>query len=289
MIIDELCLALVRGRAPKSFVEGVANLQVFNATDCFDFLMEQWDSFKGGSKGVPRRPPYEETWVEWNRNGLGIACLYTSIERVRADSSVVDNRLLMEMLDSCFPEKERRLVCTILIKKNGILVALEALVVVGGNDQLTDEIKTAVIPAHSPWVCLPKLTWEDWVATNGLPSASSDMISYPAMLLFGLLNCKNIITINNSQEPRKLKDIRQGVPERVIYKTLKLQLPRTVVGQGGGGPSLEEPCTRLHLCRGHFKNLQHERYKDKGWHWWPAHWRGSDEVGQVVKDYAVTA
>lgn len=28
-----------------------------------------------------------------------------------------------------------------------------------------------------------------------------------------------------------------------------------------------------------------ERFTVKGWHWWPAHWRGDVTLGTVHKDY----
>lgn len=114
---------------------------------------------------------------------------------------------------------------------------------------------------------------------------------WPPFMAFALLNCKNVVTEEVVPEERIQKECRKhGRPPRVTYKVLRVEVPKTVhVRQTYDGADDESgPRVRFHLCSGHFKNLQHERYKAKGWHWWPAHWRGSKDLGEVHKRYEIT-
>jgi hypothetical protein len=110
---------------------------------------------------------------------------------------------------------------------------------------------------------------------------------WPAFMAFALLHCKNVVAEDNEPGERIQRECRKhGRPPRVTYKTLKIEVPQATHKRQGyseqedGGPKV-----RFHLCSGHFKNLQHPRFKNKGWHWWPAHWRGSKELGEVRKTY----
>lgn len=112
---------------------------------------------------------------------------------------------------------------------------------------------------------------------------------WPAFMAFSLLHCKNVVAEDNAPDEKTQRECKKHKrPPRVTYKTLRIEVPqschkRQTMEPGAGDD--DGPRTRFHLCRGHFKNLQHERYKNKGWHWWPAHWRGSTELGRVTKDY----
>ena len=44
---------------------------------------------------------------------------------------------------------------------------------------------------------------------------------------------------------------------------------------------------RYHKVRGHFKHLTHKKWKNPGWYWWPEHYRGDKNLGQVHKTYEV--
>ncbi len=108
--------------------------------------------------------------------------------------------------------------------------------------------------------------------------------------VFALLHCRNIIaeTVKSADEPKRIRigGEKRKPPRKCSYHVLRLELPNSIRPRGQPSESDEERAkVRLHLCRGHFKNLQHERYKDKGWHWWPAHWRGDEELGTVDKIY----
>jgi hypothetical protein len=111
---------------------------------------------------------------------------------------------------------------------------------------------------------------------------------WPAFMAFALLHCKNVVTEEHVPDERLQRRVRKaGNPPRVTYKTLRLEVPATVHHRQGyaGGSEDDGPRVRFHLCRGHFKDLRHERYRVKGLHWWPAHWRGTKDLGEVHKTY----
>jgi hypothetical protein len=119
----------------------------------------------------------------------------------------------------------------------------------------------------------------------------------PSMIVMPLfaammLNCRNIVTEEVCQD--KKHPMVKGEREHrhyCSYNVLKLEVPRGMAERNGDIADGDDdgPKQRFHLCRGHFKNLQHQRYKNKGWHWWPAHWRGSIELGRADKSYRLSA
>lgn len=123
--------------------------------------------------------------------------------------------------------------------------------------------------------------------------SSSHQVRLPwiPFMAFGLLHCKNVVQEDHVPDARLQRQVqRAGNPPRVSYKTLRIQVPQTSHQKQSLDPGDDEngPKVRFHLCSGHFKNLQHARYKNKGWHWWPAHWRGSKDLGEVHKTYQLT-
>jgi hypothetical protein len=106
-----------------------------------------------------------------------------------------------------------------------------------------------------------------------------------------LLNTKNIVAIDNPP-PAKLnkKRIKNGKQPMFTYKTLRLQLPAQKRKKGSGPASATDNTTRLHLCRGHFKNYTVENPlfgRLTGRYWWQPHARGDKTKGVVMKDYKV--
>lgn len=82
------------------------------------------------------------------------------------------------------------------------------------------------------------------------------------------------------------KGFKPGAPPYTSFKVLRLNLPSDVRPRDQPTESDDEAARmRLHLCRGHFKHLKHERYKAPGLYWWPAHWRGDPDLGTVDKRY----
>jgi hypothetical protein len=135
------------------------------------------------------------------------------------------------------------------------------------------------------------------ISIFGLPVVASFyedrhyQVAYPwvPFMGFALMHCKNVAVEEHVPDERTQRRAKKaGCAARCVYKTLKIEVPQAVMKrQGYESQDDDGPKVRFHLCRGHFKNLQHERFKSKGWHWWPAHWRGSKDVGEVFKTYSV--
>lgn len=126
------------------------------------------------------------------------------------------------------------------------------------------------------------------------PDDVHDQVAYPwvPFMAFALLHCKNVTAEDHVPDERTQRRARKGgCYPRCIYKTLRVEVPAHAQRRGtyDEADGDDGPKVRFHLCRGHFKNLQHERFKAKGWHWWPAHWRGSTDLGSIAKDYQLSS
>lgn len=123
-------------------------------------------------------------------------------------------------------------------------------------------------------------------STRGCEYGSNRAVSAMAAL-----SCRNVVGVQYTPTAAECKAQRRaGNLEPVAYRTLRVEVPRAA-GGGHGDPDLVNPADpkRLHVVRGHFKNLKDPKFKNPGWHWWPAHLRGSLEKGVVVKDYKLDA
>jgi hypothetical protein len=106
------------------------------------------------------------------------------------------------------------------------------------------------------------------------------------------MNCKNVEIIDNvpSRQVRRHCE-RTGKKVPVTYKTLVIHPIGKRRAIWPGTPS--GLAMSLHICRGHFKDYRQGAGLGK-WHrrgvwWWSPQVRGREEVGRVVKDYAVEA
>jgi hypothetical protein len=116
---------------------------------------------------------------------------------------------------------------------------------------------------------------------------------WPAFMSFALLHCRNILAEDVVPGERIQRECKKhGRPPRITFKVLKLEVPQTahVRRSYEGGEDDSGPKVRLHLCRGHFKHLQAERYTNKRGQliWCPMHLKGSKELGEVHKRYQLT-
>jgi hypothetical protein len=117
---------------------------------------------------------------------------------------------------------------------------------------------------------------------------------WPAFFAFALLNCKNVVTEDVPPDERLQRECRKHKrPPRVTYKVLKVEVPKSAHSRQSYDHAEDDdtgPKVRFHLCSGHFKHLQSERYVNKRgqWIWCPAHGRGSKELGEVKKTYRLT-
>lgn len=94
-----------------------------------------------------------------------------------------------------------------------------------------------------------------------------------------LINCKNITCSKTNYRKESGKKVNKVKPIHEYYVLdIKPNKPKHVYeGNNNSTPG----DTRLHLCRGHFKNRKTGRY------WWSSHVRGNVELGTINKDYNV--
>lgn len=109
---------------------------------------------------------------------------------------------------------------------------------------------------------------------------------WPPFMAFALLHCKNVSAEDHAPDERTQRQVRRsGNPPRSSWRTISIRVPDTHRPKSGATVEAgEAPGVRFHLCRGHFKNLQHPRFKSPGLHWWPAHWRGDPDAGTLFTD-----
>ncbi|MBZ0293363.1 MAG: hypothetical protein K8L99_12420, partial [Anaerolineae bacterium] len=114
-------------------------------------------------------------------------------------------------------------------------------------------------------------------------------ILYPALMSLQFLNCKNVELVDYEPSPRiKQLSEKHRVPLDT-YKVLKVNTTRKVYPDREGDDSPSDP-KRLHIVRGHFAHYTDEAPlfgKYTGTFWIPAHVRGDESVGMVVKDYEI--
>lgn len=108
---------------------------------------------------------------------------------------------------------------------------------------------------------------------------------WPPFMAFSLLHCKNVSAEKHDPDEKTQRRARRaGGPPRSSWHTITIRVPEMHKPKVGGGDGEAGLGVRFHLCRGHFKNLKHSRFKTPGLHWWPAHWRGDPELGEVITD-----
>lgn len=107
-------------------------------------------------------------------------------------------------------------------------------------------------------------------------------------------NTKNVEIIENvPPKGKNRKHIRRYGRPLVTYKTIKVNpMSKRYADTGDDEPSEGGIPSRLHICRGHFKDFRHGaglfgKYKDI--FWWDQHLRGDVHEGVVVNDYEVEA
>jgi len=115
-----------------------------------------------------------------------------------------------------------------------------------------------------------------------------DLVALNAAIM--LLNCKNIVSEDVRPSSKINKKRRsKGKKPLYTYKILKLVLPSDT--KNGAEYSKSGEKTRIHLCRGHFKNYTSDSPlfgKYTGLYWWEAHLRGDKKEGLVNKEYEIS-
>lgn len=104
-----------------------------------------------------------------------------------------------------------------------------------------------------------------------------------------LLNCKNVTLVTEPQAGLKQMLNRHINKKKVVYKILQINPLKPKTKQEY--ESIETGIKRsLHTCRGHLRTYTEDKKlfgKFIGTYFIPAHIRGSEEFGKVIKDYEI--
>ena len=294
LLIDRLLVILNKQTHPIK--EAVQKAQVFEVTDLQEFLAEHCDSLSPPginghiTGGVPIKPPYEYSWFEWitedskpshpdsfGRLQTGILLFPTS--KTASTKLLKPVPAYTEVLDH-YDEFYNYLMFTFWYQRPRVAV-IDSVGLLAGSQNMSNHFACRAAGGNTE-------IWPAGLLRLPMVKGMVDTTAFSPAVAMGslaLLNCKNITTESIPARPRTAREIKHGSLPRSDYKVLRLTLP---VSQNIHDPSGElSTGVRLHLCRGHFKNLQSDRYKNKGWHWWPAHWKGRAELGTVAKSYSI--
>jgi hypothetical protein len=109
------------------------------------------------------------------------------------------------------------------------------------------------------------------------------------IMALNLLSCKNVTRIPHLIPPRLIKKKeKKGKPYFEKFYTLQIEpMTKILATEGRAGETGIKQA--LHICRGHFKTYEEKPLfgKFQGTYWWPAHARGSIEIGRIKKDYEI--
>ena len=312
LLYDHLRNQLIAKGKDEEFLLTLKNTPIYELSNVTG-LFKDWHEER--TRPIPKRPPHEILWAEWSYLGdrplfpVPEMCRWTVgcfIITLTADAkSVFDCNDSLTNLpwidaknqhhDDFIGSHDEVCICHPFIRLNG---AAEGTLSIGGKEH------KGVIYTSNGFM-LFGLTQDaclvDAVACSmrhprfeGLPyldvtkHSDYDLLTptWPAFMAFSLLHCKNVSTETvQPTDPHRERNERRGIPPKREYKVLRLHLPGELRPSHVNDSPDDERKMRFHLCRGHFKNLKHERFKVKGWHWWPAHWRGSKDIGIVEKRY----
>lgn len=329
LLYEHLCNHAADGHVltefDQRFYKHLRNVPVYEVSNVVS-LLPDWGNQR--ESPISKRPPHDMLWVEWKYReqgdyftdwSLGVFLEKSSREYVRQiNSKVVRSLNQKDTLGRLLGSTEevidtydefyiahffKRVDLTnakgiskgIVAHRNmrGVLSWSMMQYIFALKDDATkartfgymEEMKTIKAGAASVPFGLPGLMsfYADQYYPVGVP--------WPPFVAFSLLHCKNVSTDTVPGEPNPPRLVRRGWPPlKKEYKVLRLNLPAEMKPRGETPDSeADERRMRFHLCRGHFKNLQHERYKSKGWHWWPAHWKGDPAVGSIEKRYELGA
>lgn len=110
-----------------------------------------------------------------------------------------------------------------------------------------------------------------------------------ALFVLQFMNCKNVELVDRKPSEKFQRFAkRRSIPSNT-YKVLKVHTTRKAYPDGESSDGDHDP-KRLHIVRGHFAHYTEDKPlfgKYTGTFWRPAHVRGDESMGVVVKDYEV--
>jgi hypothetical protein len=261
---------------------------------------------------ISKKPPHKWCWVEWRQDeGPGrftylVLLVYVDINLKTLDEDFGDGMLervkgydelytsvMFKRYDGGAP----------FVKINGAMGEFcpigtitqedhHSMYMLGDNGIKMDSVLLSkpdneyIGNEHMNELSLYRLNWSRLVCAS--EDIHRKMIHLP-FTAFSLLHCKNIKEVEILPD-MALQKARQRRGKLPLYGYHVLKLNVSVEEEHrvyGVSDSNDKVHMRHHMVRGHFKNLQHNRFKNKGMYWWPAHWRGNPDLGIVEKDYKI--
>lgn len=112
---------------------------------------------------------------------------------------------------------------------------------------------------------------------------------YVPPTFFSLLNCKNIVTVEEQRKKNQAARLAKKTGRPCdTYKTLRIKVGGELVRFPSADSSGEHKDQPLHRVRGHFKTYTQEKPllgKLTGRYFWHPHVRGKEEFGRIHKRY----
>jgi hypothetical protein len=126
--------------------------------------------------------------------------------------------------------------------------------------------------------------------SSGLENQPLCLMSfYMGLKILAVINCVNVKAriVNIPEKVQKKRRKKNKLP-LFSYRVLEIKGQRI---DRGGTESISTNNTRLHLCRGHFKEYTIENPlfgKYTGTYWWQEQIRGNKKKGMIHKDYSMS-
>jgi hypothetical protein len=317
-VLEHACRSLAKYGRDRFGDENYATLEALRAAAVYEVsevvpLFPDWERER--DKAVPKRPPHPITWVEWRHTQFAkggplygddwtLAVLVHGPGEARRVRDTPPPYWGKVDIGETFPEGRELYLVEMFSRLEGYSLPPDANEGVRISRKLTlHEIATT---GRFVWAENPDGTD---ARQNRLPEKYTFFLTmcvpqdrdaerfhrpifaeaWPAFMAFALLHCRNVVEEEHAPDEHIQRQcVRHGNPPRVTYKTLKIEVPRATHARQAYEPGDDQdtgPRVRFHLCGGHFKHLTHPRYKNPGLHWWPAHYRGSKDLGEVQKTY----
>lgn len=164
----------------------------------------------------------------------------------------------------------------------------------GGQISCTSLVQTVDVAADGSVITMGAKWASDDAAE--VPIAEEDQlamvhVTLPVMWAIGLMNCRNVETVEVTPAPRKTRKQRRPRKAGLSYHTIVLPAVRHS-GGSSGLPLGDAAGLALHKVRGHFKTYTADAPllgRHVGTYWWGHQVRGSKDHGEVVADYKMTS
>jgi hypothetical protein len=283
-------------REAQDLENKIRNAVAFNLTPLVGMYRAQEGPFSASRDTFAGIPPYPLTWCEttWREEGeaLTVGALFDTRRHPPEIPVFVSQRLLPgapgngagifespdgEPYATLTPEYLVSVTVVLGISAGRVAVASPTYSYLAGNDGRLLSKPASAIP----------VTNDDFILAFARLAARGHI----AFFAFNLLSCKNVVEARHKID-RSLQKARhrKGKQPLTEYRTVEIQVPITRFRREKSDESVEAVRKRLHTVRGHFAEYAEDRRlfgKHTGRFWIPAHVRGAQEAGAIIKGYSL--